>query len=405
MNREKLKLIVFLAGTALSSGCAMDGVKIPFRDSIAARWSKVVPGSESGATGKLSPEFREAQRVFKKDPERTLLAWARWQEDVGEYGEARRKYRELLVAYPDNIEAKLGLARIELSCGRVAQAEEILTTLAKERPENTPVRLELGRLYTQQEDWSKAIAAFEDASTIDPENQVCRYELGVAFARSHRFDQALSHLTYAVGASAAHYNIGYVLHEQGNDTEAVEWFQNALQSHPDAQTAEKTSMMLAQLSPNEFRDRNSRPSYPPANPGVRAIASRAKSSAVDRYEPKSLENPAIVAANKGNSRISTPMQVVVANGERGRSELLESSTWLPPVTPQPAPFGAAGQATLGTPEKSNPFRTVSHAVTHEETAPAEQVSGSLPQWRGASRSAPIPDNSTTGSSPSKWRGR
>ncbi|MCA9011962.1 MAG: tetratricopeptide repeat protein [Planctomycetaceae bacterium] len=406
MNREKLKLIVFLAGTALSSGCAMDGARIPFRDSIAAGWNKVAPGtSDAGDSGKLSSEFREAQKVFKKDPERTLLAWARWQEDVGEFGEARRKYRELLVAYPDNIEAQLGLARIELSCGRVQQAEEILTKLAKERPENTPVRLELGRLYTQQEDWPKAISAFEDASAIDPENQVCRYELGVAFARSHRFDQALSHLTYAVGGSAAHYNIGYILHEQGNDTEAVEWFQNALQSHPDPQTAEKTRMMLTQLSPNEFRDRNARPAYPPANPGGQAIASREKSSAIDRYEPKSFENPAIVAATKGTARISTPIQVVVAENVDGRSESSESSTWLPPVTPQPAPFSTAGQAILGNSEQSNPFRTVSHAVTHEQTAPAEQASGSLPQWRGASRPAPGPVTSTTGSPPSKWRGR
>lgn len=406
MNRDKLKLIVLLVGTAFSTGCAMDGVKIPFRDSIAARWNNVAPETDVARdSGKLSSEFREAQKVFKKDPERTLLAWARWQEDVGEYGEARRKYRELLVAYPDNIEAQLGLARIELSCGRVQQAEEILTTLAKKRPENTPVRLELGRLYTQQEDWQKAISAFEDASAIDPENQVCRYELGVAFARSHRFDQALSHLTYAVGGSAAHYNIGYILHEQGNDTEAVEWFQNALQSHPDPQTAEKTRMMLTQLSPNEFRDRNSRPAYPPANPAVQSIASRGKTSAIDRYEPKSLENPAIVAAAKGKGRISTPMQVVAAETADGQSDSSEASTWLPPVTPQPAQFSTTGQAMLANSEMPNPFRTVSHAVTHEESTPTEQASGSLPQWRGASRPASEPVTSTTGNPPSKWRGR
>ena len=93
------------------------------------------PASESAGEGELSPEFREAQKVFKKDPEGALLAWARWQEDVGEYGEARRKYRELLIAYPENIEAQLGLARIELSCGRVEQAEEILTAVARGAPD------------------------------------------------------------------------------------------------------------------------------------------------------------------------------------------------------------------------------------------------------------------------------
>ena len=405
MIRENRLLICLLAYATFCSGCATNGLKVPFRDALVARWRQSDPDSEeSSATGKLSPEFREAQKVFKKDPERTLLAWARWQEDIGEFGEARRKYRELLVAYPENIEAQLGMARIELSCGRVQQAEEILTRVAEERPSNTPVRLELGRLYTQQENWPKAIAAFESASAIDPENQVCRYELGVAFARCHRFDQALSHLTYAVGGSAAHYNIGYVLHEQGNDTEAVEWFQNALQSHPDPQTAEKTRVMLTQLSPNEFRDRNIHPAYPSANPTSQAIASRSKASPLDQYEPTSFEQPAIQAA-QGNSRISTPLQEVVAGETSRQMESLESSTRLPPVTPQPAQVGTDGPVTFGTAEKSNPFRTVSHAVTHDEPPRPEQTSSSLPQWRGAARSAAVPSTAATGSSPSKWRGR
>ncbi|HRA88154.1 MAG TPA: tetratricopeptide repeat protein, partial [Planctomycetaceae bacterium] len=216
MLRRKLNTMLILAGLGFSSGCASDGFKMPLSDKFTSlgTFGKESAGGP-GSKDELSSEFREAQKVFKKDPEGSLLAWARWQEDIGEYGEARKRYRELLIAYPDNIEAELGLARIELSCGRVKQAEDILLGVAKHRPKNTPVRLELGRLYTQQEDWPKAIAAFEEASAVDPENQICRYELGIAFARSHRFDQALSHLTYAVGESAAHYNIGYIMHEQG----------------------------------------------------------------------------------------------------------------------------------------------------------------------------------------------
>ncbi len=123
MNLGKLNAIFLLTGMGFCPGCATDGLKLPFRDTIAARWNSPNPASGRAGEGELSPEFREAQKVFKKDPEGALLAWARWQEDVGEYGEARRKYRELLIAYPENIEAQLGLARIELSCGRVEQAD------------------------------------------------------------------------------------------------------------------------------------------------------------------------------------------------------------------------------------------------------------------------------------------
>jgi len=398
----KLNVVLIMTGLSFCSGCAMNGLKIPIRDRLASldfRKSDSRPASES----ELSPEFREAQKEFKKDPEGSLLAWARWQEDVGEFGEARKKYRELLVAYPDNIEAHLGLARIELSCGRVKQAEDILTEVAQQRPTNAPVRLELGRLYTQQEDWQKAIAAFEDASSLDRENQVCRYELGIAFARSHRYDQALSHLIYAVGESAANYNIGYVLHEQGNDAEAAEWFQNALQTHPDARTAEKTQAMLAQLSPKNSRDRSSTRTYPSAFPSTQEIARQAKPATIDQFEPASFETPSVHAASKSPIQASgqvLPYGLSEANSQ-GHSQ---PSTLLAPVIRSPAGYGMASQSTQPT-ENTNgghSFQTVSHAVTQEQAGQLARPGNQLPQWPGASPQSTVSHGQNM--VPAKWRG-
>lgn len=370
----KLSVVLLMSGLSFCSGCAMNGMKSPIRNPLASldfRQSNSTRASETD----LSPEFRAAQKEFKKDPEGTLLAWALWQEDVGEYGEARKKYRELLVAYPDNIEAQLGLARIELSCGRVKQAEDILLAVAKQRPTNASVRLELGRLYTHQEDWQKAIAAFEDASSMDRENQVCRYELGVAFARCHRYDQALSHLTYAVGESAANYNIGYVLHEQGNDADATEWFQNALQTHPDTRTAEKTQAMLAQLSPKNSRDRSATRMYPPANPSAQAIARQPKPATIDQFEPASFKTPGV-----------------------------QPATLLAPVIQQPAGYGMASPSNqpTATIEGRNPLRTVSHAVPQEQAGQLEIPGSQLPPWRGASPQTAETKGQTI--APAKWRG-
>lgn len=202
----------------------------------------------SGSNEELSADFREAQKVLKKNPEKTLLAWARYQEDIGEYAEARRKYHELQIAYPNNIEAALGLARIEVLTGRTRQAEEILRGVAQRHPENIDVRLAFGRLYSQQERWDDAIRSFEEACELQPNDQTCRYELGIALAQSHQFDPALAHLTFAVGEPAAHYNIGYILNQQGRHADAVEWFRTSLQRHPDQQTAERARTMLAELS-------------------------------------------------------------------------------------------------------------------------------------------------------------
>lgn len=398
-----LNVVLLIAGLSFCPGCATDGLKMPFRDKFASLdFRKNDP--KSAAESELSPEFRAAQKEFKKDPEGTLLAWALWQEDIGEYGEARKKYRELLVAYPDNIEAQLGLARIELSCGRVKQAEDILTEVAKQRPTNASVRVELGRLYTQQEDWQKAIAAFEDASAIDRENQVCRYELGVAFARSHRYDQALSHLTYAVGESAANYNIGYVLHEQGSDTEAAEWFQNALQTHPDSRTAEKTRAMLAQLSPQNSRQRNPTPSYPPANPSGPMVASQFRQATIDQFEPGSLEAPSVPAAYTNRSQAPDRVQPLVS-GKANAQHLSQSSTLMSPVIQEPDVAGVPSQSTQQTAntDARSSFQTVSHAVPQEQTGQSDSSGNQPPRWHGANPQPPVTKAQVT--APTKWRGR
>jgi tetratricopeptide (TPR) repeat protein len=159
-----------------------------------------------------------------------------------------RRYRELTIAYPENIEAHLGLARVENTTGRFEQAEEILKKLAAEHPDSTQVRLELGQLYSQREDWNSATLAFEQACRLAPHDQTCRYELGVAMARNGLTEQALPHLTFAVGGPAAHYNIGYLLHEQRRDEEAEEWLRQALTMHPDQKTADQSRRLLAQLA-------------------------------------------------------------------------------------------------------------------------------------------------------------
>ena len=407
MILRKLNVMLIMAGLSSCSGCAMNGMKLPFRDTFAAMDFRK-RDSKPGSDGELSPEFREAQKVFKKDPEGSLLAWARWQEDVGEYGEARKKYRELLLAYPDNIEAQLGLARIELSCGRVKQAEDILTELAMQRPTNAPVRLELGRLYTQQEHWQKAIAAFEEASAIDRENQVCRYELGVAFARCHRYDQALSHLTYAVGESAANYNIGYVLHEQGNAAEAAEWFRNALQTHPDPGTAKKTNAMLAQMSPKKSQDRNSEPTYPSASPSTQAVADRSKQATVDQFEPASFEAPSIRAALRIRPQASAQVLPYVSSEENSQDHSWPS-TLLPPITQPPAQHGIAKQLipATATGDAGNSFRNVSHTAPQASGEQPATSKNQLPQWRVTSRpttvtQAPAQEQDVA---PAKWRGR
>lgn len=407
MKRSSLTTLLAAASLSMSAGCASTGA-LPawahspawFHRGTAATASDDSTVASSKSTSKdsrheeLSPEFREAQKTFK-NTEKTLLAWARYQEDIGEYAEARKMYHELQIAYPKNIEAHLGMARIETLTGRSQQAEKLLCDLQKDYPENSAVRVELGRLYSQQEDWDKAIRAFEDACNVEPEDQNCRYELGVAFARAGKFDQALSHLTFAVGAPAANYNIGYILNEQGKKADASEWIQNALQMHPDLRTAEKAKALLATLSPNGDHpaDAVARVHHGPSSEAgvVTSSGVAVPSQPASTHKLASQFTPATIAAGRGEQLPA------VTSGQADEGIPLpaaEPGSVIPGRSLQSSPPGPA------------PIHTVSHAES-DSSGKAVYSTGQPPQWNGPA----APSGGRTSGAPAashdppNWRAR
>lgn len=409
MKHRRLTTLLATAALSLSAGCASTGSLPAWTN--ASTWfdrgtdASATPDDSAVASSKsrskesrneeLSPEFRAAQKTFK-NTEKTLLAWARYQEDIGEYAEARKMYHELQIAYPKNLEAHLGMARIEILTGRSQQAEQLLSEMKKDYPDNSSIKVELGRLYSQQEEWDKAIREFEDACDVEPDDQNCRYELGVALARAGKFDQALSHLTFAVGAPAANYNIGYILNEQGKEADAAEWIQNALQMHPDQRTAEKAKAMLAKMSTSGDH---------PAHAVAIAHHARSPESGTagsrDATVPGHLSPAHQLASQFAPSAVATgrgePLPVV-ASGHADDDGI-------------PLPVADAGNVVPGrsvqtSPTGQAPFKTVSFAET-DMSGKAAYSSGQPPQWNGPS--APAGGQSSVvpaaPQDPPNWRAR
>lgn len=247
---RKQLVLLLLPLMTVGSGCAGTSIREKWAGMIpghAAREARLAEVDPDQPKTELSKEFRAAQKMFD-NPERVLVSYARMKEDNEEYAEARLKYRELTMAYPNNVEAHLGLARIELATGRSEQAQAILMKLAERHPQNATVFMEYGRLYASQDKWPEAILQFQKASELIPGDQNARYELGLAYIGVNRLDDALSHLKFAVGEPAAMYNIGYVLQERGRTAEAIPWFRRALENHPDERTAHQSQQMLAKLT-------------------------------------------------------------------------------------------------------------------------------------------------------------
>jgi len=216
--------------------------------SVASRFGRTPAEKDALALddNQLSNGFREAQGKLK-DAEGTMLTFARWKEDTGLYAEAKRRYQEVLTQNNDCLPARLGIARIERQTGRFDQCRAILTSAQEQHPNEPSIPLEIGRMYSERDNWDQAITAYQKSADIAPDDETVRYELGLALAHAARYEEALAHLKYAVGDSAALYNVGYILHESGRAEESTRWFEQALEQHPDERTEQLASAMLAEL--------------------------------------------------------------------------------------------------------------------------------------------------------------
>lgn len=279
----------------------------------------------------VSDDFKIAKKELKSADD-TLLKYAQLREDMGDHSTALDRYRELLTDNPDNVNARLGIARIEYKTGRVHEAEEILKATARLHPQNQQVWIDMGRIQSERQQYDASIESLQKAVAIDSSSQVARFELGLAMARGDRLDEAKSHLSFAVGNSGALYNIGYVLHEAGRDSEAMHWFRQALDSFPDARTKKSTSEMIALINQGNLGD------------GTRLAEARTIPSKVDvkqtSYE-EWRESPKVdggfTKSNEKKSLAVPAANVPAANVSQPSSPpLLQTQSVLPARQMQPA---------------------------------------------------------------------
>ncbi len=314
MTRVCVGIGLFLSVVAV--GCStsrpLTGLADRFRSSAGEDDELILDRDE------LSPAFRRAKSELK-DAERTMLSWAAWREDAGQYAEARRRYQEILTDNPDCVAARLGIARVERKTGRFRQCLEILEGARARHPDDPAVPLEMGRAYAEREQWDEAIVHLQDAAALNPDDETIQYELGLAFTESGRYEEAIVHLKEAVGEAAALYNIGYVLHESGRSTEAAAWFQQALARHPDARTKQMAEEMLAQLRPQPAAGDALTAQTDSAfvQGGVRPVSEQAFPPHRPAVRPATMTRTAIVRGSHAGDSVSGTANGQVETGRSG----------------------------------------------------------------------------------------
>ena len=92
-----------------------------------------------------------------KDPNRLKMAYARWMEEMGNTKEARNQYAAVTQEEPQNVDAMLGVARIDLLTGNLNAAEQGFLKAVRVTPEAPQPRYELGQFYASQKRWTAAV--------------------------------------------------------------------------------------------------------------------------------------------------------------------------------------------------------------------------------------------------------
>jgi tetratricopeptide (TPR) repeat protein len=174
-----------------------------------------------------------------QNPGKLHLAYARWQETLGNLVEARESYELALGDNPKSADAILGLARLDQLNNRNFEAEQRFLKALKLKPNDPNVLDAVGQYYATQERWDRSIELLTQAVQITPQDTTHRFNLAVAMARAGRVNEAMPHFSQTVGDAEAHYNVGYILYQQNDLIGAERHLLQAVVSHPELTQAQE----------------------------------------------------------------------------------------------------------------------------------------------------------------------
>lgn len=163
----------------------------------------------------------------------------------GYWVEAIALYREAETMTPKKPKLDAQLAPALAAAGQYAESLQRYRRLIEEDPKNARVINDFAFTLMESGDEATAESEFRRARSLDPQLENATVNLGLLLARQRRYDEALAVLTPAIGAAAAHHNLGVIAVDLDDETFALEQFTLAA-SYPTATTA--TQEFLAALS-------------------------------------------------------------------------------------------------------------------------------------------------------------
>jgi len=114
---------------------------------------------------------------------------------------ARELYDKVLVANPDNLDAKTNLGMAYMSSDNPVKGIGLLREVLEKDPKNEKVLYNLGILAIQSNQYDKAVERFAQLVQVNPKNVEGQFYLGVSLARTNRGPAARAAFQKAKGLS------------------------------------------------------------------------------------------------------------------------------------------------------------------------------------------------------------
>ena len=245
---EENPLSKYLSPLSKSSGKTSSAFGIPSKKTVPL--SQRVTGAIGSFTRRSAEFLTPKPRVIRatdplslsaKSPPPTVelfisMAWASERHD--KLAKQEEFYKKALDVDSKNVDALSGYANLLDRQERFREATRLYLQITGRHPDRASAHNDLGLCYARQSMLSEAIESLERAISLQPRRMLYRNNIATILIEVGRTPEALGHLTAVHDEAIAHYNVGYLLHMQGDDRRAVSHFSAALQSNPSLAVAQ-----------------------------------------------------------------------------------------------------------------------------------------------------------------------
>jgi Flp pilus assembly protein TadD len=166
------------------------------------------------------------------------VAMAKQMESAGDLAGAEEQYHKALAIDDENLIALINLAHLCDRQKRMAEAEALYVKATKLHPGEATAFNDLGLCYARQHKLVQSQTALAEAVKLDGNRKLYRNNLATVLVELNRPQQAIEHLQAVHEPSVAHYNLGYLLANKGEDQLAEHYFRQALQIDPTMTAAQ-----------------------------------------------------------------------------------------------------------------------------------------------------------------------